>query len=160
MHFRHNVYYGQNKWASTLTHTPPRPQGCPDRQGRSGQDGPAKIYVCLQLGISFNAEHSILELPRATPPSLAVDPDHQNAIHPLALTSLFHPLLDTHPASYLPLHKAVFQNVEWGGRVVFRQISHCVCAYFHDNGTAGVLAVLPRTAFERTDGIDAFLLKH
>lgn len=82
--------------------------------------------------------------------SAAIDLDNQNTVCPLALAGEFHLFLpSTHHASCPHFRKALFRNVHWGGRAAFRQIRHCVCVYFYDNGTPGELAFLAQAAFKR-----------
>lgn len=113
------------------------PRGSPARQSRSGRDGPAKIYVCLQLGISFNAELSMLALPRATPPRPQRLSGPSERCPSISFDKLV-PFPPPNPSSTPTLcHSCVSAKLffkTWD-KVLFRQIRHCVCAYFHDNGT-------------------------
>lgn len=136
----HTVFYGQNKSVSTRIHTPKhplRPQGVPS-PSKLVRSRWASEDLCLPTAWHFIQRRAQYASPASGhAPDLSVYPDHQNAVRPLALTSSFH-FHPQNPSSTPTLcHSCVSAKLffQTWNKVLFRKIRHCVCAYFHDNGT-------------------------
>lgn len=89
----HTVFYGQNKSVYTRIQTPKhplRPQGVPS-PSRSVRSRWASEDLCLPTAWRFLQRRAQYASPASGhAPDLGVDPDHQDAVRPLALTSSFH----------------------------------------------------------------------